>query len=512
MHARHRASEEILTECLQYMDSLELFDRIGYSPFLILDSHSSRYQPTFLDYTNDEDHKWYATIGIPYGTSIWQVGDSEEQNGTYKMSTYKEKSEIIKEKMRMGQQPKIENYEIIPRIVNPSWDGSFARVEYNKRAIGKRGWNPLNRGCLLHPEILATKVNDETDMGDDQRPLQNNVDLQQGKLTAADINLTEGKAGDVLDDLITLQARSEGRAQKSRERRELANNREAVLEHATKLTGGFLVKNGMYHLDKSVRDAINEKAEVRTKLSQKREKSKRKKAKKLNKNVAKVQEEKKHYKTWTCAQLKTMIRHKKRPEDPAVPTVKNKLQKRWRFMRRREQKERAERLAQDSSDDSSSFSDGGEISDSESSKSSSSVSSADGDAMDVPGDIPSYTNDILTGGEEAFAPFPHDYRRQLLRERNRSISTRTRNGNERVVQEKRLGVNSKMLRDLETLHGENHPQHIPHVHKFPECQAVPIAVCGPSPPRCVRRDIDTTPPSLPTHGLEKLLSKLTFGL
>jgi hypothetical protein len=34
-------------------------------------------------------------IGVPYGMSYWQVGDSLEQNGSYKMALIRSKNEIV---------------------------------------------------------------------------------------------------------------------------------------------------------------------------------------------------------------------------------------------------------------------------------------------------------------------------------------------------------------------------------------------------------------------------------
>jgi hypothetical protein len=45
--------------------------------------------------------------------------------------------------------------DIIP-IVNYAWHGSFDNVVTNKKAILDRGWFPLNRMLLLHPDIRKT--------------------------------------------------------------------------------------------------------------------------------------------------------------------------------------------------------------------------------------------------------------------------------------------------------------------------------------------------------------------
>ena len=56
----------------------------GKLPFFLVDGHGSRFKLPFLEYINDEAHKWVVCIGVPYGMSMWQVGESKEKNGQYK--------------------------------------------------------------------------------------------------------------------------------------------------------------------------------------------------------------------------------------------------------------------------------------------------------------------------------------------------------------------------------------------------------------------------------------------
>ena len=94
-------SSEILVQFLTQMDQLNLFPRDdGLKPFLLLDGHGSRLELPFLTYVNDENHPWVVCIGVPYGTSYWQVGDSSEQNGSYKMAIAKAKKELVLKKQR----------------------------------------------------------------------------------------------------------------------------------------------------------------------------------------------------------------------------------------------------------------------------------------------------------------------------------------------------------------------------------------------------------------------------
>ncbi len=74
---------KILRDALKKIDAALTFDRTEATPFLLLDGHGSRFQLPFLDYITAEDMKWTVCIGVPYGTHVWQVGDSSEQNGAF---------------------------------------------------------------------------------------------------------------------------------------------------------------------------------------------------------------------------------------------------------------------------------------------------------------------------------------------------------------------------------------------------------------------------------------------
>jgi hypothetical protein len=117
-----------------------------------LDGHSTRFEIEFLEYINDPLHLWSVCIGVPYGTSLWQVGDSPYQSGQFKvrMTMKKERILNIRSVNQMGLE--ILPTDIIP-LVNFAWSGSFNNTVTNVKAILERGWFPLNRMLLLHPEI-----------------------------------------------------------------------------------------------------------------------------------------------------------------------------------------------------------------------------------------------------------------------------------------------------------------------------------------------------------------------
>ena len=136
---------DILTRILETLDYLEVFDRsTGINPYLLLDGHGSRMGLPFLRYITNPAHIWIACIGMPYSTSIWQVGDAAEQNSVYKggLTTMKKKIIAHKTKLTMPRLT-IEVTEIMI-LVNYAWSVLFAKIPSNKKAIAERGWNLLN--------------------------------------------------------------------------------------------------------------------------------------------------------------------------------------------------------------------------------------------------------------------------------------------------------------------------------------------------------------------------------
>ena len=40
-------------------------------------------------------HEWQVCVGVPYGTSLWQVANLKEQNGNYKIALARSKKEFL---------------------------------------------------------------------------------------------------------------------------------------------------------------------------------------------------------------------------------------------------------------------------------------------------------------------------------------------------------------------------------------------------------------------------------
>jgi hypothetical protein len=158
----------ILTRIFKTLDELEVFDRSDKKrPFILLDGHASRFDSEFLNYVNDDQHRLSVCIGVPYGTSLWQVGDSVYQNGQFKIRVTLYKEQLLQKRNNLMSNLELIPYDIIP-IVNFAWRGSFDNIENNKKAILNRGWWPLNRMLLLHSDLhKPMTANDMKQEGED---------------------------------------------------------------------------------------------------------------------------------------------------------------------------------------------------------------------------------------------------------------------------------------------------------------------------------------------------------
>jgi hypothetical protein len=85
----------ILTDILRTLDKIEVFSHKNEKrPFLLVDGHSTRFDIEFLEYINDPTHRWSVCIGVPYGTCLWQVGNSVHQNGQFKVKVTKKRKRL----------------------------------------------------------------------------------------------------------------------------------------------------------------------------------------------------------------------------------------------------------------------------------------------------------------------------------------------------------------------------------------------------------------------------------
>ncbi len=222
-------TSELLVEMLRVIDRFKDFDRSdGIAPFLLLDGHGSRFELPFLKYINAANTKWNACIGLPYGTAYWQVSDSSEKNGCFKMALTKHKRELLQRKELVGAEFAIDKQDIT-YLLGQAWAISFARVENNKKAIAERGWGPLIFNCLLHPEIVSTQHRGglggcsnggHQDIRTEGPPLVPEPDNKQMQLEEAappQLNLLQGLAGSLIDTILDKRLRDDARNGVNRE-------------------------------------------------------------------------------------------------------------------------------------------------------------------------------------------------------------------------------------------------------------------------------------------------------
>jgi hypothetical protein len=229
---------------LKKMDKCECFDRAdGIDPFLLLDGHGSRFELPFVEYIHGDDG-WTVCIGVPYGKSLWQVGDSKQQNGQYKDKSKEGKERLLTMKTKRGLRFTIVKQDIM-WIVRYAWEKSFARVETNKHAIAERGWGPLHYVLLDHPELK--QIEDRVSMV----TLRDDGDRYFPQESLNDLNTTEGIAGDTIELFMEEKARREeldgmDRAGRDRQWRETAQKK---LDMGKRLTSGIWAAAGNHCID-----------------------------------------------------------------------------------------------------------------------------------------------------------------------------------------------------------------------------------------------------------------------
>jgi hypothetical protein len=308
----------LLVQMLQAIDSCQVFDRTtGLSPFLLLDGHGSRFELEFLEYINTAEHKWNCCIGLPYGTSYWQVGDSSEQNGCFKMALTKVKQQLVMQKNDSGLEYTI-NREDIVGLVQKAWKSSFARVETNRQAISKRGWGPraLNYNALCHPEVLTTKPG-----------FKNNTDATtlETTITPDELNLSEGLAGTLVDKIFVYKSKeadNTGINAVERMRKRKATAEQHIQSHDKRITAGLLAAAGRFQLGEDIRNFIQERANEKEQQQYEKHLQKKNEYDELLAKVQQVRGLNLPPDKWTQAQLKIMLRWLKRDGDEKIPSRK----------------------------------------------------------------------------------------------------------------------------------------------------------------------------------------------
>ena len=131
---------EILVDILKYFNRKKIFPQIpgGPIPFLLVDGHNTQLDPTFIAYINNIEHCWKVCFGVPYGTLLWQGGDSAENNGTFESEFYGAKDELLLWKYEPGLTRAIKHKDVMP-LLNDIFPKAFGHEEINKKAITDQG-------------------------------------------------------------------------------------------------------------------------------------------------------------------------------------------------------------------------------------------------------------------------------------------------------------------------------------------------------------------------------------
>jgi len=243
------------------------------------------------------------------------------------MAITKAKTELVLKKQRCcWANPRVETYEIIV-IVNAAWAKSFARVDRNKKAIAARGWNPLTRNLLDHPEIAETQ---EIAHQENQENSQETV--------ASTLNFGTGVANKVMVDILQNIDRENVRSQ-IRQNQEQGRQAIETLTQCKKLSAGAVFKSGRAMLGPDVlrvavqrrikKDEVEKQKVVRRNTERSKKRSAYLKARADTTNLEQA--------SWTVSQLKALISFKKRKTDTwQQPKNKAQLIEKWNEVKNRE--------------------------------------------------------------------------------------------------------------------------------------------------------------------------------
>jgi hypothetical protein len=310
----------ILVKILEYFDTLQLFERYegGPIPMLIVDGHQSRLDPAFVSYINDPAHEWRVCLGVPYATVLWQVGDASEQNGKFKIEWTKVKEWMMTYKSINCLPCTIGPTDIIP-LINRVFHKSYGSIHSNLKALADRGWNPLNRKLLEHNELIDDSI----------EIIQNTlttVTHENSSAGSASLNIHEGMAAQVLDQMIADRARSSQAKKAADERKRKGELILQNLKEAKKLTSGVMASNGIHSLsDPRFLEAYHQRRkEVNDKLEKNSNARKAQLVKKIN-GVKKLREKYGHESTHLFAnfskeECSTYLQYKKQSKkDPGMP-------------------------------------------------------------------------------------------------------------------------------------------------------------------------------------------------
>jgi hypothetical protein len=219
-----------------------------------------------LKYINNQQHLWTVCLGVPNSTYIWQVADSSEQNGSYKIALAKAKAKYLTFKAANNQC--FVPTDIFP-LIKVAWDKSFNQKTVARSAVLQRGWYPLTYVLVNHPGLRRNVL--KTDK------------LQQSTVAETDDNIVVTKSQDssnftfqinngkqamsnMLDNLIAEQSKSLARKRKYKEAQQNKQQKDKAINlfaHVTNITTSQLAMNNCWTLSPAVLEKIKREIRVR---------------------------------------------------------------------------------------------------------------------------------------------------------------------------------------------------------------------------------------------------------
>lgn len=313
---------------LTTLDNMDVFPRSedGPIPGLIVDGHATRMHPKFLNYINDVRHPWRVWLGIPYATSYWQVGDSSEQNGSFKCHWYGAKKELVDFMIDHDFKPlAIRNENVMP-LLTKAWKKSFANVVNVRKAIADRGWFPPTRKLLDHKEITKLQATITDNFGENQ----DTVITEENVITSVSesINFNNIFSQRIIDRIVSCKIREDGIMRRQKKLLE-GNLLKERLKEGRSLTSGVLVSHGLHALhDKRVLQHVRRNLEQKEMAAIQKRNEKKKKIFKRKLEVDELRQRKGNdLSQYTQTELKTFVQYKRLPTDPKLPQLKGQQQK-----------------------------------------------------------------------------------------------------------------------------------------------------------------------------------------
>jgi len=230
-----RITTEILIKVLEYFDKNNVFPRSpgGPTPFLFVDGHNTCFDPRFLEYIDNTNHWWNVCFGVLYATSLWQLGDSAENNGAFKTVWYHEKEKLLLWKYERWVEGVIWHYDVIP-LLNKVFHRAFGQVAINQQAISDHGWGPLNQELPKHPQPVL------------QKSVERDSSQSSDKLSGLNITIAEGVTVSLLDWVVRARVKNKAAKQEGDKRIANGSNIQKNIKDAKWVSAGVLTKNGVF--------------------------------------------------------------------------------------------------------------------------------------------------------------------------------------------------------------------------------------------------------------------------